>query len=109
MSSVLAASGLAIESAGLASVLAASVLASLAASLAASAGLASVLGLSAGLASVLAGADVAAGVAVGAGVSEAQETRPADKPRLATIKRAFKFIVVIFFVLGSWSNWCNCQ
>jgi hypothetical protein len=42
------------------------------------------------------GAVVAAGVEVGAGVSEAQETRPADKPRLATIKRAFKFIVVIF-------------
>ena len=82
LSSVLAASGLAV----------------------ASAGLASVLGFSIGLASVLAGADVAAGVAVGAGVSEAQETRPADKPRLATIKRAFKFIIVIFSILGSGSN-----
>jgi hypothetical protein len=60
----------------------------------------SVLGASAlSFAGVAAGADVAAGVALGAGVSVAQETSPADKPRLATIKRAFKFIVVIIFCL----------
>jgi hypothetical protein len=50
-------------------------------------------------------AGFAAGVvaAGGVAVSVAQETRPADKPRLATIKRAFKFIVVIFS-LSSRSN-----
>ena len=48
----------------------------------------------------VAAAGVAAGVtaAGGVGVSVAQEARPADKPRLATIKRALKFIVVIFYI-----------
>jgi hypothetical protein len=43
-------------------------------------------------------AGFAAGVvaAGGVAVSVAQEARPADKPRLATIKRALKFIVIIF-------------
>ena len=48
----------------------------------------------------VAAAGVAAGVtaAGGVAVSVAQEARPADRPRLATIKRALKFIVVIFYV-----------
>jgi hypothetical protein len=45
-----------------------------------------------------AGVDAAGVDAGGVGVSVAQETNPADKPRLATIKSAFKFIVVIVFV-----------
>jgi hypothetical protein len=65
--------------------------------LAIASGLASVLGLA--IASGLAAGVDAAGVdAGGVGVSVAQETNPADKPRLATIKSAFKFIVVIVFV-----------
>jgi hypothetical protein len=44
---------------------------------------------------------VAAGVAVGVvGVSVAQETNPADRLRLAMIKRALRFIVVGFCLFG---------
>jgi hypothetical protein len=63
-------------------------------------GLASVVALSLA-ASVAAGADVAAGVEVGVvGVSVAQETNPADRLRLAMIKRALRFIVVGFCLFG---------
>jgi hypothetical protein len=66
----------------------------------ASAGLSPDFIASAGLGVAAAGVAVAAGVtaAGGVGVSVAQEARPADKPRLATIKRALKFIVVIFYI-----------
>ena len=78
--------GLAIASVGLVS-LAASGLAI------ASAGLVS---LALSFVASTAGAAVTAGFIGGVAVSVAQEARPADKARLATIKRAFKFIVVIF-------------
>ena len=72
-------------------------------------GLASVLGLAiasgvafaSGLAAGVAAAGVAAG---GVGVSVAQETSPADKPRLATIKRALNFMVLIFLLSVKLAN-----
>ena len=65
--------------------------------LGASAGLSPALGAAAGLSPAFIASPAlgvaAAGVAAGGGVvSVAQEAKPADRPRLATIKRAFQFI-----------------